>query len=517
VRFEVCGRATGCNTRAKRFESSRRDLFLPTHGVARPFAACFRLSSQSRAQASETGKQNWGDIVTDQMECPFHLAPIEPFDQIDMSASSSESTKYIKLSAKGLERVASLRISDFAFKVGEEQFGCSRSEAAFISPRITALLLQDPTIDEYEIEVGSDHEFAPGTILGLISLARNGVLEVTKSNVGLVKRIAKSLENSELCEALKEFVTEGGEVNSSNVVERLSLSESLGVDRSEALDYLASHFYGIDGSLLLTVSHEDLRNVLRSEQLRIWSEDSLLDFILERGFEYFDLLGCLRTEYLSQAAMSRLLESISPDEIGAELWHSLCRRLLLYGSSPQLPNARYMFLGECFPLDSSQPFKGIIAHLSSECGGNVHMHGIISVSASSVYSHACYQVADYDWPGYWTSGNEERAWIQFDFKGRRVSPSHYTMKSDGNCSGHLLKWSLDGSDDGVSWITLDQQETKDLEGKYVVKSYACAARQVSIFFQYIRLTQTGPNSSGGHCLRLANLELFGQLRESRSV
>jgi hypothetical protein len=67
--------------------------------------------------------------------------------------SQAERAQQIKLSTKGLENAALLGINDFALHVGSEKFECSRFEAAFLSPRITELLLQDPTIDEYEIDI----------------------------------------------------------------------------------------------------------------------------------------------------------------------------------------------------------------------------------------------------------------------------------------------------------------------------------------------------------------------------
>jgi hypothetical protein len=60
----------------------------------------------------------------------------------------SESTKELRLSTKGLENVASLGFQDFSLRLGEHSVFCSRFEASFLSPRITAALLTDPTIRE---------------------------------------------------------------------------------------------------------------------------------------------------------------------------------------------------------------------------------------------------------------------------------------------------------------------------------------------------------------------------------
>jgi hypothetical protein len=431
--------------------------------------------------------------------------------------SSPERTKQVKLSMKGLENTASLGLNDFALLIGGQQFECSRFEIAFHSPRITTLLRQDPTIDEYEIEIELDsgQEFDGESVTTLLSLSRNASFQLTESTFDLVTQIAKSLGNSELCETLAEFRTEGEELMSSNVIDRLTLREFLEVSVSDELDYLSSHFYEIDVNVLRQLSHSDLNKTLRSPQLRICSEDSLLDFVLHLGTDYFDLFGCLHCEYLSQSRMARLLESISRYEIDDELWGSLCRRLLLSASSERLPESRFHV--EDFPFDSSQPFNGIIAHLSTECGGNVHTNGIVSITASSNSHNSCHQVADYDWSEDWYSSNTTHSWIQFDFKTRRILPNCYTIKSDNENGYHLLAWSLDGSNDGTSWTMLDRRETNDLNGNRIVKSYECeSVKSASPFFRLIRLIQTGEDSSGYDHLMLANVEFFGKVSECLS-
>jgi hypothetical protein len=66
----------------------------------------------------------------------------------ERSFVAPERKKELKLSAKGLENVASLGIQDFSLRSGEHTLGCSRVEASFLSPRITVALLNDPTITE---------------------------------------------------------------------------------------------------------------------------------------------------------------------------------------------------------------------------------------------------------------------------------------------------------------------------------------------------------------------------------
>jgi hypothetical protein len=414
----------------------------------------------------------------------------------------------IQLSLKGLENPASLGIRDFAIRVGTESFHCSRFEASFLSPRITAALSADPTLDEFEIDIDDSDDSVSDLMEQFLSLSRNGSFEVTPANFSFVKCLAKSFWNRELCELLFSLDSASTDLNSSTVSGRLSLAADLDLFPAREIDYLASHFFETDADLLRSLSRERLEQILQSEKLQIESEDSLLDFVLGLGSDWLSLLGWVRSENLSVSGVDRLLNAICLTDVDSELWSSLCRRLRL----PVYPGS----LSECrfrrqFRFDPSEPFGGIISHFTKECGGNVHTQGVISITASSTERNQCHHVADHDWTDYWFSQNSADSWIQFDFKNRRISPTHYTLRSDGYGGHHLLEWSLDGSNDEKSWTNLDRQNTQDLNGNYHVKSYSLT--QSSCHFRYLRLTQTGQSSSSVHYLGLSRVEFFGVLHE----
>jgi hypothetical protein len=247
-------------------------------------------------------------------------------------------------------------------------------------------------------------------------------------------------------------------------------------------------------------------------------EDSVLDFVLDLGHDYFDLLGSVRSEYLSVQGVDRLLNAISIDELDIGLWSRLCCRLRLAVTPlmSSIPATRYC--GRVFRLDPSRPLDGILSHLTRECGGNVHTQGLVAITASSNQSNQCYQTVDWDWTGYWCSANEANTWIRFDFKDRRISLTDYTIKSHPAGSHFLLQWSIEGSNDGISWSRVDHQQTRDLAGSSIVKSYHCEAARFldsSSFFRFIRLLHTGLNSSNCNNLLLTNMEFFGTVSDLR--
>jgi hypothetical protein len=247
-----------------------------------------------------------------------------------------------------------------------------------------------------------------------------------------VRFVVKSLGNRELCESLIDFAHTNEEISESNVFARLSLADLLEASTSSEIDYLASHFWTIERSVLKSLSHRDLMAVVSSAKLQVETEDSLLDFVLEVGDDNLDLLGYVRSEYLSSSGIDRLLNSISLSEIDEGLWASLCSRLRLSVQPPvDLAHPRH-WSSEQFPFESSRPFDGVMSHFVQKCGGNPHRQGVISIAASSGGNGDYGQVADHNLSGWWCSGDEADQWIQFDFKNHRISVTNYTIKSDGN-------------------------------------------------------------------------------------
>jgi hypothetical protein len=161
------------------------------------------------------------------------------------------------------------------------------------------------------------------------------------------------------------------------------------------------------------------------------------------------------------------------------------------------------------------PWSGLISYLRELCSGHVHEKGVVEITCSSNGRNHCWDVVNYDWNDYWHTNNSPNSWIQFDLKDWVVSLSHYSLKSDGYGIHHLVQWELSGSRDGNTWVVLDRKQTNDLNGNYITKTYSCNSEQSSAdFCRYIRLQQTGKNSSGCDYLMLANIEFFGLITKS---
>ena len=167
-----------------------------------------------------------------------------------------------------------------------------------------------------------------------------------------------------------------------------------------------------------------------------------------------------------------------------------------------------------FPYNAAIPTDGIISYLTRMCRGNVHKMGVVNVTGSSVWGgwHAHY-VADIGNEMSWFhSKNEKDSWICYDFKGNRVRPLGYSIRSydEGRGYCHPRSWDIECSNDGTTWELCNRILKGDiLNGRRVCCHFAMSDHQK--FFRFFRLRQTGKNHKGNHSLVICALEIFGVL------
>ena len=70
--------------------------------------------------------------------------------------------------------------------------------------------------------------------------------------------------------------------------------------------------------------------------------------------------------------------------------------------------------------NEDRQFDGIISHLASECGGNVHQKRVVNVTSSGDKQCNCYSIVDDQPRDFWYSTNQENSWVMFDFKDKEV-------------------------------------------------------------------------------------------------
>jgi hypothetical protein len=232
----------------------------------------------------------------------------------------------------------------------------------------------------------------------------------------------------------------------------VKLLEEICEDLSSEIDFLALHFFEISSSDLSSLSHSALMEVVRHADLKVSGEDSLFEFIYERlssDSRFFDVLQFVRFEFISAANFGKFFDLVCSlfDGFTISHWESLRSRLLLPVCPPppppsSRPNVRSSQPSRAFPYRSS-PLDGIISHLTSKFGGNVHDRNVVTITANRAYDdhpyYAAKNVADLGTNSHFHSPNEANQSISFDFRNLTIAPTHYSLRvnnSDRN-SYHL--------------------------------------------------------------------------------
>jgi hypothetical protein len=103
--------------------------------------------------------------------------------------------------------------------------------------------------------------------------------------------------------------------------------------------------------------------------------------------------------------------------------------------------------------------------------------------------------------------DERNNWLCYDFKDRRIIPSHYSIRTSGYWN--LQNWVVEVSGSGEKWTEIDSRmNNSDLNGVCFTATFSvsktCECRM-------IRLVNVGRNWSGDDSLWICAWEIFGNL------
>jgi hypothetical protein len=184
---------------------------------------------------------------------------------------------------------------------------------------------------------------------------------------------------------------------------------------------------------------------------------------------------------------------------------------------------------------------GIIANLTRECSGNVHNHHVVEVTSrsfeketlgdnpySGAYKNdplcAAKNVADLETDSFFGSAYLDSShdilhtcnnWICYDFKERRIVPTHYTIRTYWSRPGysHLKAWFVETSPDRSSWREVTREEgIKRLNGCRFTATFSVAGGREC---RFIRLVTIGRKHYENDQLRISAREVFENLIELR--
>jgi hypothetical protein len=104
-------------------------------------------------------------------------------------------------------------------------------------------------------------------------------------------------------------------------------------------------------------------------------------------------------------------------------------------------------------------------------------------------------------------------WVCYNFKERRIVPTHYTICTHSYGPGvcPLKSWLVETSVDGESWREVARQEAnKQLNGKYFNGTFSVAGSGVC---RFIHLVNIGRNNSRDDVFYISAWEIFRSLVE----
>ena len=431
-----------------------------------------------------------------------------------------------------------LRFTHFGFggmnwKLGDDStfsFICSDNVcvvhpffAEFLSPRIARIRRCDLCCESYTFQPSQSDLFT--ALTNIVSILRTGnTIHVDKSNFLNLFRLAHELQNQELFMALLEMV----DIESMDLDDALLLLQAgieIGLYFEEKFvklrDMAASLFYQIRIDVLAGLTFDVIEALVTSPRLVLADEDSLYDIIRFKAHDNTMFAGLFSLVALEYVSMSRIADFVSfvkdrlDWEVNPQIWGGICHRLVHNPRHTKPAPSRY--LPELL-YKSSEPLNGIIAFLSQRCKGNVHDQGVVEITASGVFrnpfgmQYEPKNAADLDSRDHFCSTDLNGSWICYNFKDTPIVPSSYSIMSAGFPAGsnHPVSWVFEGSEDGSSWVTLDERNTSVLDRPLVIQNFSISGAP-RIPFKSLRLRQTGWNSSGKNCLAISCLEIFGKM------
>ena len=422
------------------------------------------------------------------------------------------------MSAGALAQAIQAEAKNFTFIVGSAEYKCCRFQACMISERIYRMVTSDQSVDSFEIEASDSQN----TFNEIMKLMNGEEIEVNSTNAPILAAWARELENNELLQVAGSFNV----FSSSNMGEIIQLKKQLKQDISGEIAHIASHFDDFDVGFFASLSVDDVEAVLRSDSLKLASEDDLFDLVeslVVSNKACLSLFRFVHFQNLTEENLAKYLDRVYPDLLNGPLWESLTQALLT-AAKPAKPVEQPTPPEPMQHRDTSRSpqdgvFNGLINYLRGVCGGNPHDRGIMEVTASSSgrFGVQVQQIMDYGWSGWWHTHNIPDQFVCFDFKECLVNITGYTIMADGG-DNHLQSWVIEVSSDGQSWAVIDSQSpqsTEALNHNFGCQVFVCAS-PTQDFVRYVRLRQTGLNSQDLHFLMLGQIEFFGTLREEVS-
>jgi len=423
---------------------------------------------------------------------------------------------------------------DFLFVFGDKEVRTSKIKADFISPLISQIHRTDATIEKYEYPPDDSMKtiFSETNIEHFQNLCSGNEVNINEEEGRNLQELSILLCNEELFKTIDEiFGKDNNELSYFYTNEYMNKHGKNSMMRMTGkIDRIASHFYELDKNRLKRLPIEIVHSILSSEQLKVLDEDTVFEFIEEvkeaheeeEEFNSIEFYEEVELEFLSKDKLREFLTNIEMSDMTNRLFERM-KSLILKDDKGKRETSRYIKRVQTIEYNGEESgrLKGIICEMTAECGGNVDERDKVKVTSSSVYgSWFAKNAVDLEnTQNFFHSNDVKDAWLKYDFKDRKVRPTHYTIRSRnyGKGSDHPQHWVIEGSntDRDDDWKKLDSRSNITvLDDANRIHTFNIQEKlSPDEFFRYLRIRQTGRNTCSGeyYYFRLSALEYFGSV------
>lgn len=400
---------------------------------------------------------------------------------------------------------------DFIFIVNNKEFRTNRFIADLLSPIISKIHINDPTIKEFCINTKSNGDFQQ--VLDLIDFQR---CPIESNNINFFEEVFEQLGTTSI-----DFNFKFTEITINNVIDMIQNHENkffLTKQYSEEIDFLSANFseiYQNQREKLFSLSESSLENIIKNEKLILSNEDELLNFINElykknRNFAF--LYEYVYFTNIEAKTMEEFLSIFDDNDLTRGTWKSISKRLICEIEKQTNLKERYKASKFEF-VKKDKEFDGIFSFLKK----NSNINDEVNITFSSnAYNKNPFNLFEYDDNSKsFSTCSESKAFICFEFKKHKIIPTYYTIRSinDGG-SGyvHPTSWVIEYSDDSNNWIILSEEKNESvLNGKSLVHTFKIQ-NQKEHEIKFIRIRLTGKTPLGNDQLWISAIEFYGRLK-----
>ena len=408
-------------------------------------------------------------------------------------------TKSIILTSFGLKNINMNKFfdeEDFILIFGDQEFRMNSIFAEFISPVISRLHKSDPTIQSFKFDdlfldkakyfaKFSESILSKDTTTLFKQISSGYSIEIDDNQAFKLRFLSVILGNEELFKKINELFPPDFSVQ--NVSTYLEFVQSCyyysqfspDFDFSGVIDFISSNFYSIDPETFLKIPRYIQYLIISNPNLQIKTEDSLLDIVLKiiestTFSEHADqddqidnslFLENIEFALLSENKLREFLSNFDFNQITNSLWRKFyeCFFIHFEWKADRIEGRRSNQKTYQYVQNITNPFEGIFYHFQEKFGGNVDIKEICKITSSTVFEeYIPSNVTEFDSNHLiFSSLNVKNSWLKFNFIGRKIQPTFYSIKTCKSVKGkkgdNLKSWVIEGSNNDRDWVVLDER------------------------------------------------------------